>query len=424
MKNKPSQPQPELGVLSLMLALILLGALAYIFADATGERYEDLGTLIWIIITVVAFIFGLLYFAQFVLPQRDSEGWAEGLRLLGRYYFSSGQQYIQATIKGRNRPRKRQRRSKKGRAVPDPAIIPHSFKTLQAGVVRGEQAITIHQGNRYIRPGGPGFTMLYRREKADQMLDLRPQLRSQPVFATTRDGIPIDTAVTVSFRIRQNTQPNPIDRVVHPYDRDVLFLVSSYSSIDEDGTQYPWTEQLAPLAASELSDELSKYLVDELQQSTTPPDVRDEMQQRIQRKLGQIAYQNGLELRFVGIGPFKFPSQIVEQRIKTWQADWQRKIEVRHAEGDAEAVRRIKKARAYAQIEIIEKITESIDTIRQHEHTNLTEIITLRMIEALEEATTNNSVQGLIPQQVMTNLVLDASNQMQAWMQRQSEDES
>jgi regulator of protease activity HflC (stomatin/prohibitin superfamily) len=425
--NKKRSPQSDLGILGLLLALIVLGAAAQFLADANGLKYENLGTLIWMTITAVSFILGLLYFAQFVLPQRDQEGWAEGLRLLGRFYLSSGQRYVSSATRGGARSQGRRRRKKKGEGgMGETAVIPPSFNAVQAGVVRGEYAITINKGTHFIRPGGPGFVMLFRGEKVDQIIDLRPQKRSQPVTATTRDGIPVDTSASVTFRVRQAVPRNHSDPLVHAYDRDVLFAVSNFTRIDQDGNKLPWTEQLALMAAAELSDELSTYLIDELQQSNARFSVRSEISQRIHRKLAQKAEVNGIELQSVGIGPITVPKEILDQRIKTWQAEWQRKITERHAKGDAEAIQQIKKARARAQIEIIEKITQSIESMRYRENSNLTEIITLRMIEALEEATTHSSVQvqGLVPQQVMANLVLDASNQMQLWMQRQAEDEA
>jgi hypothetical protein len=54
--------------------------------------------------------------------------------------------------------------------------------------------------------------------------------------------------------------------------------------------------------------------------------------------------------------------------------------------------------------------------MHQQDQASLNEIITLRMIEALEEAMADGSAQALIPQQVITRLVMDASNQMQHWM--------
>ncbi len=426
--NNDSNQRPELGVLGLLLAMIILGMIVAFLADYTGLRYGNLGALIWIGVTFFTFVFGLLYYAQFVLPKQGHEGWAEGFELLVRYYMAMAERFLggsgsqRQSTPARSGPRRRSSKQKK--VKPDPQLLPPSFTNVRAGIVPGHQIITLLKGNGFSRAAGPGFVMLYRKERIDKIIDLRPQKRSQAVIGTTRDGIPVETNVIVNFRVQQQPGKHVFDLVIYPFDKDSIFPISCYTSIDENGTTRYWDEQLAPLAAGELSNELSTYNLDELQHSSGEHSIKNEIKQRIQRKVSRIAAEHGLELLTVGIGHLAFPESIMQQRIKTWQAEWQRKIEVKHAAGDAEAARRIKQARARAQIEIIERITQSIDAVRQQEDTNLTEIITLRMIEALEEATTNDSVQALIPQQVMTNLVLDASNQMQSWLSRQTGDES
>jgi hypothetical protein len=72
---------------------------------------------------------------------------------------------------------------------------------------------------------------------------------------------------------------------------------------------------------------------------------------------------------------------------------------------------------------LIENITQNIEAMRRVENANLTEIITLRMIEVLSEAMTDEAVQALIPQQVIANLVTDASAQMQTWLNQPPEDQ-
>ena len=52
----------------------------------------------------------------------------------------------------------------------------------------------------------------------------------------------------------------------------------------------------------------------------------------------------------------------------------------------AEAVRRVKQARARVQIEIIDRITQNIEAMRRSDAADLPDIVMLRMIQALEEA--------------------------------------
>ena len=75
----------------------------------------------------------------------------------------------------------------------------------------------------------------------------------------------------------------------------------------------------------------------------------------------------------------------------------------------------MKQARARAQIEIIDTIARSIDAMRQENDADLAQIITLRMIEALEEAVSEGSIQAMVPQQIMASLVADTSRQMKTW---------
>ncbi len=418
MSKKPDQ-KPEMGILGLLLVVALLGGVAAFLADYKKVAYGNLGALIWITITLLAFGFGLFYFAQYVLPQPGNEGWSEGLRLLGNFYLSAGQRYLSGSPK-KNRPRpkrvRRQSGDKKEQRREKTAVFPSSFTQVKAGLLHGHQIIAVSKGSQFVRPVGPGFVRLYRGEYPDQLLDLRPQMRSQIVKATSHDGIALETTVSVTFRIRQETGHNPLDPLVHPFDPATIFHVSGYTSKDANGAPLIWTQQLLPQAASELSNQLSTAQVDELNTLATKNDIK----QRITRTMSRIAESHGLELINIGIGPILVPKRIIDQRIKTWQANWQRKIDIKHAQGDAAVTRRMKQARARAQIEIIEKITEGIDAMQQYGDVDLTEIITLRMIEALEEASSSLSVQPLIPQQVVANLVMDASNQMQSWMGRQA----
>ena len=421
MSNNSNQ-RPELGILGLLLAMVILGVIAAFLADYNGVRYGNLGALIWIGVTLFTFIFGLLYYAQYVLPKQGHEGWAEGFELLVRYYLATAEKYLGGSSSQKESPPRPPRHGSKQKKVDkQTAVLPPSFTNVRAGIVPSHKVITLLKGNDFSRAAGPGFVLLYRKEKIDKIIDLRTQKRSQEVKGTTRDGIPVETNVSVTFRVQQQPISHPFDLLIYPFDKDSIFSISSYTSIDENGMTRYWDDQPAPLAAGELSNELATYTLDELQHTTGEHSIKNEIQQRIQRKVSRIAAERGLELLSIGIGYLKFPESVRQQRIKTWQAEWQRKIQVKHAAGDAEAARRIKQARARAQIEIIERITESIDSMQQQDGANLTEIITLRMIEALEEATTSNSVQALIPQQVMTNLVLDASNQMQSWLSRRSE---
>jgi regulator of protease activity HflC (stomatin/prohibitin superfamily) len=256
--------------------------------------------------------------------------------------------------------------------------------------------------------------MLSPAEFVTDMIDLRRQLRTQSVEANTRDGIPVETTVTVIFRVRYVPTPDDSD-ILYPYDREAIFNVN-YARSTNGREVYVWTEQLCPRAAAIFVDELAQYRLNDLYQDNGSVSPFDLMQQTIKRKLESYADRFGIEIIGVGIGNLQLPPEVVEQRIRTWQVDWERQIRVQRAVGGAEAERRLKNARARAQIEIIHNITQNIEAMRQAGHSNLTQIVMLRMIEALEDATADPVVQMLLPHELMTQLVEEASGQMKDWL--------
>lgn len=401
----------------LLLALVVLGAVGAFLADANGVPFGGLGALVWMTVTAVFFLLGLLYFGQFILPLGGEDGWVEGFRLLLHYTFTSANTLLAPQPSPSKQP-------SKDDLIPRKEQPPESFDLIQAGIVRGYQVLALAKGEHFSRAAGPGFNALARGERIMSLIDLRPHTQIHEIKANTRDGIPIETTLSLTLRVKQNNLQTSDDDLIHPFSSEAIFKVSSYNSIDHQGALQPWTKQLVPNAVALVNQELSNYTLDELQQIGLPPLALDEVKHRVKKKLQNDADTHGLEVLAIGIGSLTFPKSVTKQRIKSWEAEWQRKIDVKHAVGNAEASRRIKQARARAQIEMIERITQSIDAMRRQDNAHLNEIITLRMIEALEEAMSEGAVQALIPQQVMTRLVMDASNQMQRWMERPYPDDT
>jgi hypothetical protein len=113
----------------------------------------------------------------------------------------------------------------------------------------------------------------------------------------------------------------------------------------------------------------------------------------------------GIRIITVGVTPFQVQEDIKEQRVAIWQTDWERRILVEQGAAQAERSRRLKLARARAQIEMIERLTDGIEIIRQSGQENVTDILALRLIEAIEEAETDAAVRAHIPSQIVNDLI-------------------
>ena len=403
------------------MAAIIFAVVGQSLADARRVPFNSFGGIIWVAALFVSFLLGLLFYAQFILPLRGHEGWSEGLRLLWRHYSEPGQRYLNTLLYPSAAASARLRR-KNGSPPTNKLGLPASFFLLRAGILKSHQVLALTRGSQFARPVGPGFVMLQRTEAAAHLIDLRKQLRRQPVKANTRDGIPIETTITVIFRIQQAPFDLPGSEP-YPYEHEAIFRVSYVNSIDAREKVRDWLDQLNPRAADMLVDEISHYTLDELYLTNNGGGGRlDQIKIQLKQRLERLIDPNGIEIIAVGVAPFTLPKAVVDQRINTWRADWERKIKLQQATSDAEAMRRIKKARARAQIEIIEDITQNIAAVRRAGgDDDLSNIIMLRMIEALKEAKSNASLQLLLPQQVMAELAQNASRHLQAWL-NQSED--
>ncbi len=406
MTPKPKERR-EWGMLGFGAALLLLFFVGRLLEDALGVDHVWLVSWSWVVIAFITFILGLIYYAQYVSPLRGEEGWAEGVRLLLEAYYHQAEKALEGS-----EPQKK----KKGSASADEVDkLPDSLNSLKAGFIRGYQVLAITKGRSFVRPGGPGFVVLYKGEQIWRVIDLRPQRRSQPVHSKTRDGIPIETSVTVTFQVRR-TGAGSDDDLLYAFDREAIFHVSYDETVDENGRLLPWTHQLTPPAAAILANEIPKYSLNELTRAEEGVSPLEEIKQTVTRNLQRRFVPKGIEVLSVGLGGLKLPEEVRNQQFQTWQAEWQRKIRIKNAAGNAEAVRRFKQARARAQIEIVENIVNSIDAMRRDEGIELSQVITLRMIEALEDAVSAGSVQALVPQQIIAMLVGDASRQMQSWV--------
>lgn len=411
-QGSQTKQRTELGVLGLILALVIMGAIGRFLQDATGYPYGWFGMFWWTTAVFVPFLLGLLYFAMFVLPTPGMEGWAEGLRLLWRNYLSPPR---------RPDPTQSAAKKKKGETAVAPhlADLPPSFTSLRCGLTRSHQALALVKGARFSRAAGPGFITLYKGESVAQVVDLRRQTRLETVKANTRDGIPIECPVSVTFRIWQQEQST--DALAYPYDPDAIFQVNYTNSVDPGNNLRRWSTQVAPQAAALFVLEIAQSSLDELfQVDENGLGTIHEIRQRIKRNLERSDSLAGVEVLSVGTGKFTLHDSVLEQRMKQWQARWQHEIKVRRATGDAEMERRMRQARARAQIEIIDKITQNIIEMRRADGVNLTDVITLRMIEALEEAASKSSVKALLPPPILSGVV-DSSRTMRLWVEGQEE---
>lgn len=418
--ERERQFAPGFGILLLAAVVALL--FGSLLSDARGVPFGRGGGFIWAAVLLGTFALGLVYLARYLLPLQGSGGWSESFRLLLRNYFQPLTLFIE-------QQRTSQPTSRKKKKAADSALPP-SFKLLGAGILASHQAVALTRRGGFSRAAGPGFVLLDAGESVYQLVDLRLHSRRHSVNASTRDGILLKTSVSVTFRIRQ---PSPeqiaAGRVgplrdarylIYPYDGEAVFRATHLTARTETDHVSNWTELIAPHAATLLVGEIGQYTLDELL-DTAGSEPLAQVRQNVLGEMERTFAADGIEVTSVGVGVLELPEDVVGQRITSWQVGWQDKMTRQIASGDAETMRRMKQARARAQVEVIEKLMRNIDRLRTADDAALQEIVMLRMIEVLESAQRNSKTRHVIPEQVVANLVAEASSQMRALLARPKE---
>lgn len=407
MKERRYQFAPGLGVL--LVAAVVLGATGFLLHDFRELRYGPVGFFLWVLALGIAFTLGTIYLSRVLLPLPDDPGWSRSFRLLWRSYVTGGVRdmtdwYDSAAIL----------------ATPDrPAVAP-SFDLLGTGILPAHEAVAIVRGSSYVRADGPGLIFLRPDESIAQVIDLRPQNRRQELTINTRDGIPLTTSVSVTFKVRSPAAPpeeealrEDYERQPYPYDKDAVFHLHYISTVAERDEVRPWTEQVAPRAATLLVSELEQYSIDELTTSGGSDKVND-ARKTIQNSLEEQFQPLGIEIMSVGVGALQPPPEVMAQRLKTWQTHWEAKAATQRVTGDAEAARLVRQARARAQLDIIENLVQSIESMRTQTDTELHEIVMLRILDVMEQAVSDESVHAIVPRKLLSNLTAEASEELRS----------
>ncbi|MCL4803610.1 MAG: hypothetical protein KJ046_04875 [Anaerolineae bacterium] len=414
MAEKDRQFIPGLSIL--LLSIVLLGAIGAFLADANGVPYGVAGAVLWGSAALITFILGTAYISRRLLPIWGSVGWSEGFRLLWHNYTLGAANKLYG-----HKPADSTSGSKKKRpATDEPAP---SFELLGAGFLYSHQAAAIVRGNSYSRADGPGLVFLRKGETIGQLFDLRPQSRSLPVKAVTRDGIPVETGISVTFMVRRLSPDQRRPRSVstsdfpYPYDRDALFDLTYTHSVT-DGDKRDWTDQVAPQAATMLVTEIGKYTLDQLLVSAGAEplgQIRDRIKAGLKEQQGNSEYQTisrGIDIVGIGISSLHLPADVTAKRLSSWQVDWQNRISQEIVSGDLEAQQLYQQARVRAQIDNIENLLTSIEAMRKQSGVELHEVVMMRLMEIVDAISANRTLVPPASRTAMSDLAAEASGEL------------
>jgi len=382
---------------------VVLATVAYFLTDYYEVRLGWAGSYLWAVAFLFGFVLYLLYLLQFVLPLPWYKSVKEGLILILDPTFPYLSRIIRTLI---GRPL--------GMVATEEHVValPASFRRYRAGILPSHQALALTRGPHYGQAVGPGYVRLEPGESITQIVDLRRQSRTIPVKAMSRDGIPIETSVSVHFQVRRQATP-AVTTLPYPYDPEAIFGINYLSNYRSEKGILLWGDKIIRSATSILVGELAQYALDELYQ----PDLasfspRKRINSRMQQKLQAEFELQGVTIIEAGSGRLNVPQEVVQQLISNWQTEWQRRINEVEAATENAANQRIKRAQARAEIEIVTTLIDSIQALQSSGDGLLTDIVTARVVAAMREAVEDEQVKALVP-----NQALDRLEQLQDWMQ-------
>jgi regulator of protease activity HflC (stomatin/prohibitin superfamily) len=264
-------------------------------------------------------------------------------------------------------------------------------------------AIPITVGTHDTRVGGRGLIFTTHRERPRSLIDLRLQIRAKTVHALTRDGIPVKVMTFVIFQIDRRRAKG---EGLYPFNPQAVLAAVHAQGVgpeQEDGEreEIGWDQIVVDRAADLLRGGIARTLLDQLLESEngdgSPP--CEMLCVGVTRELAQAMEPLGVHVLAVGLGNIE-DEEVLEQRVKSWAARWERRRLEREAQGDAEAIRLIEQARADAQRQMIVAITEAFQQLADTGTPVPAHVIALRFIDVLDDIVASPAVQQMLPETV------------------------
>ncbi len=301
------------------------------------------------------------------------------------------------------------------------------------GVVLSEAhtVVPLSTGIELSRVAGPGVTIIGRKERplSKQAIDLRVQLRVSDLLTTTRDGIEVTTTLMVAFCIEPQPPTCP-PVAVRPYSEAAVFCAALARRTDDD-RQLNWDEVPIDTVKDIARRCIAKYRFDQLLDNDEDVDEerlagrsslvmpREHLRQEIEDQLkvevrdrtalndDPVARQPyGIKIigfNFTAIEPAGTTQRrsILEQRVSTWQTEWEAEARRRRAQVEAREAHELGRARAQAQMRLIHALSEGFAQAKQARLARPTEtVVLLRLLDAMEEMAQEPGTRELVPEEM------------------------
>jgi hypothetical protein len=295
------------------------------------------------------------------------------------------------------------------------------FVPLMAGpgvvISRCDHLPVISDGVKFkgAKPPGASFTTFA--DSVPQAIDLRPQLRAFDVDARTKDGIGIKVLAFTPFRLDCGNEtarlgkpfPFRVKSVFRAVHKAQLIEHSGMGQIPERTRALMWDDLSQVLTSRILRDIIAQYRFDDLcAPFRLTEDPRVEIAERFKKRLRAELKPCGIHLIGGGLSNLlpaeESRRQIFEQRIQSWQAHWVRHVMEQQAKGQRSRLRQIEKARAQAQVEAIQAVSERLARLEEGAAAVSSEEVFTLFIDVISQMAVRPLVRRLLPETVVQSV--------------------
>ena len=296
----------------------------------------------------------------------------------------------------------------------EPAVrlVPSTKKPQKSGptlVITGpDRTVALSHKLRFKNVPDPGLIIVESRERITQRIDLRPQCRSFTITARTQDGIQVRVRASVTFQLNAGRQEPKLGEHL-PFRRSAAFqaLVRAQRVGHEEETphgvtQHVWHDLPSIRAKHVLRDLVSNLDFDDLYRPHELEDraPRQELGNALREQLGKILKSDGIQLIDLALGNFEPTNpRVYLKRARSWQTEWIRKMTVAEAEGQAERLQILERARADARTELILDLGRQLEDLSQSNTDLEADAVLEQFLEVLETLMARPQVKKALPQQ-------------------------
>jgi regulator of protease activity HflC (stomatin/prohibitin superfamily) len=286
-------------------------------------------------------------------------------------------------------------------------------------------AVLLERGAGFSRIVGPGYHRLQPHERVRQVIDLRTHYRKDFQKVLTKDGIPVQMEVDLTFRVTEKNLPDdpppppppplsPYNRLrrrlhlrvrhdlletsrPHRFSRETVRRLTYETAVFSPDTPPDWTASFYNVRSGDITDQIANRRLDEI---SAPEDTQIHPRAEIARKGLDDARDAasraapGVEILDMTLGviePQDNFKQVTAQMIANWNIEWERRAKILRAKAEAKRTQLLEEARAEAQANMIQALTEGYRIAIGNNPNVSKDVIALRFIDTLETLLTEQT---------------------------------